>query len=246
MTALHQSLRDYLRLRRGLGYELERDELELEKFVAFLERAGSERITTELALRWAKMPANQHPVVWRHRLSRVRGFARYAATTDASTEIPPQDLLRAHQPRTPPYIYSSEEISQLMAAARSLQPALTAATLATVIGLMDCTGIRMREAIALDRVDVDLEDGVLDIRASHNRRQRLVPLHPTTTTALTRYVSVRDEQCPHPATPAFFVTKLGRRVLKTSFWLTFRELIRESGLEGRGERVRPRPHDLRH
>ena len=124
MTALRQILSDYLRLRRGLGYELERDAVELERFIDFLDQAGAERITTELALRWAKVPAHQHPVVWRHRLSRVRGFARYAATADPSTEIPAEDLLRAHQPRMPPYIYSSQEISQLMAAARSLQPCL--------------------------------------------------------------------------------------------------------------------------
>ena len=100
---------------------------------------------------------------------------------------------------------------------------LTAATFATVIGLMACTGIRMREVIALDRVDVDLEDGVVDIRASHNHGQRLVPLHPTATTALTQYARVRDEHRPSPATPGFFVSRLGRRLIKTSFWLTFRE-----------------------
>jgi integrase/recombinase XerD len=76
MTALEEALRDYLRLRRGLGYELERDEPQLEQFVRFLERAGAERITTELALLWARMPANQHPIVWRRRLSMVRQFAR--------------------------------------------------------------------------------------------------------------------------------------------------------------------------
>lgn len=68
MTALERALEDYLRLRRRLGYELERDEPQLAKFITFLQQAGAERITTELALRWARMPANQHPIVWRRRL----------------------------------------------------------------------------------------------------------------------------------------------------------------------------------
>jgi len=111
---------------------------------------------------------------------------------------------------------------------------------------MASTGVRLREALALDRADVDLDDGVLDIRASKNHRQREVPLHPSVTTALKEYGRVRDERCPRPATPAFFLTVRGRRPVNTVFWQTFRVLIKQAGLEGRGLRVRPRPHDLRH
>ena len=230
-------------LRRRLGYWLERDEPELEQFVKFLKDAGAEQITTELALRWARMPTNQHPVTWRRRLGRVRRFARYLATVDPSTEIPAEDLLVAHQPRTAPYIYSPQEIEALMAAARARRRPQTAATYATAIGLMACTGVRLRETLALDRSDVDLADGVLDIRAVKNHRQREVPLHPTTMLALRQYARVRDERYPWPATPAFFLTSRGNRLTKASFWQTFRELIQAAGLEGRGERARPRPHE---
>lgn len=136
MTALEQALSDYLRLRRGLGYYLERDQGELERFIEFLQQAGAERITTELAVQWARMPATQHPVIWRKRLSTVRGFARYLATLDPVSEIPSTDLLRAHQPRTAPYIYTAAEITELMAAARSLPRPLAAATFETLIGLL--------------------------------------------------------------------------------------------------------------
>jgi integrase/recombinase XerD len=214
MTGLKQALSDYLRLRRGLGYYLERDQGQLEQFVEFLQRAGAERITTELAVQWARMPATQHPVIWRKRLSTVRGFARYLATVDPDSEIPSTDLLRAHQPRTAPYIYTAEEITELMAAARSLPRPLAAATSATVIGLLACTGLRLREALALDRPDVDLETGVLNIRASKNHRQREVLLHASATAALAEYTRVRDERFPAPVTPAFFLSSWGRPLLK--------------------------------
>lgn len=246
MTALEQALSDYLRLRRGLGYYLERDQGELERFLEFLQQARAERITTELAVQWARMPATQHPVIWRKRLSTVRGFARYLATVDPASEIPSTDLLRAQQPRTAPYIYSGKEITELIAAARSLPRPQAAATFATAIGLLACTGLRLREALALDRADVDLRDGVLDVRASKNHRQRKVPLHPTTTAALAHYTRVRDRRCPEPTTSAFFLTSWKRRPVKTVFWQTFRELTVEAGLDGRGQRKYPRPHDLRH
>jgi integrase/recombinase XerD len=232
VTALETALRDYLCLRRRLGYELERDQPQLEQFVEFLEQAGAERITTELALVWARMPARQHPIIWCRRLSMVRQFARYLATVDPGSEIPSKDLLPAHQPRTAPYIYAPQEIAQLMAATRSLRRPLTAALFETVIGLMASTGVRLREALALDRADVDLVDGVLDVRASKNHRQREVLLHPSATAALSRYARVRDEHCPRPATPAFFLTDRGRRPVKHVFWQTFRVLIKQAAASG--------------
>lgn len=246
MSAMGQALNDYLQLRRRMGYYLERDQPQLEAFVMFCQQAGAEQITTELAVRWAKIPATAHPVIWRWRLSMVRQFARYLATVDPLTEIPPQDLLPAAQPRIAPYIYSPQEIEALIAAARSLRRPLTAAMFATVIGLLASTGMRLREALALDRIDVDLGEGVVEIRACKNHRARQVPLHPSTTDALKGYLSIRDAHCPCVATPSFFLTSSGRRPAKTVFGQTFRTLIAQAGLEGRGARVRPRPHDLRH
>jgi integrase/recombinase XerD len=246
MTALEQALDDYLRLRRQLGYELERDQPQLEQFVGFLQQSGAARITTDLALQWARIPANQHPIIWRRRLSMVRQFARYLATVDPESEIPAKDLLPAHQPRTAPYIYTAQEIEVLVVAARSLPRPLAAAMFGTVIGLLASTGLRLREALALDCGDVDLRDGVLDVRACKNHRQREVPLHPSATVALRDYARLRDDHCPAAATSAFFLTSWKRRPVKTVFWQTFRGLTVQAGLEGRGERRYPRPHDLRH
>ena len=109
MTTLRESLCDYLRIRRGLGFELREEGRILEGFVEFMERAGAETITTKLALLWATQ-ARAHPHWHRRRLGLVRGFARYVATLDPATEVPSKDLLPAHRPRVPPYIYSSAEI----------------------------------------------------------------------------------------------------------------------------------------
>ena len=246
MSPLRKALRDYVRVRRALGFVCEGEVPELERFVGFLEQAGAQRITIELALRWARMPQGVHPYVWRKRLGTVRGFVRYLATIDPASEIPPTDLLPARQPRLVPHIYTPEEIVALMMAARGLKWPLRAATFETVIGLLASTGLRLREALALDRADVDLEHGVLLVRGGTHHTQREVPLHPSTTAALERYAHQRDRLCPDRVTPAFFLTTRSRRVTKPVFWHTFAKLIARSGLEGRGQRARPRAHDLRH
>jgi len=73
-----------------------------------------------------------------------------------------------------------------------------------------------------------------------------VPLHPTTTTTLRRYAREREHHCPRPRSPAFFLNLRGGRLTRSEFNRQFANLIGQVGLEGAGQRVRPRPHDLRH
>ena len=245
MIGLRQALQDYLRIRRRLGFELKATERQLEQFVAFLEQAGAQRITSELAVMWARVPLDAHPHRWSQRLSMVRCFARYVASLDPASEIPSIDLLPARRPRVAPYIYSPAEISALIEAAGQLTPPLRAASHRTVIGLMATTGLRLGEALALDRQDVDLKDGALHVRARQTK-QRELPLHPTATGALREYARQRDRHRPQPQSPAFFLNMRAGRLAASEFNHRFAKLIRQVGLEGAGERARPRPHDLRH
>jgi integrase/recombinase XerD len=246
MTSLREALGDYLRIRRRLGFEMPQDGRLLEGFVEFLERAGVERITTELALMWARTPVHAHPHRWHQRLSVVRGFAHHLATIDPASEVPSKDLLPGHRPRIAPYIYTDGEIAALMAAAGKLRPPLRAARHQTLIGLLAVTGMRPGEALALDRQDVDLRHGVVHVRAGKQNKQREVPLHESTIGALREYARLRDTRFAEPSTPAFFISARGRRMARAELNRTFTQLVRDVGLDGRGARARPRPHDLRH
>lgn len=205
MTDLRCAMNDYLTVRRQLGFELKEPGRRLEQFVGFMERVGSEHVTSELALMWA-MSVSAHPYTWRRRLGVVRGFARYLSTLDPATEVPSEDLLRVSLPRVAPYLYSPGEITALMAAARGLTPRLRAATFETLIGLLAVSGLRRGEALALDRADVDLDEGALHVRANKQNKHREVPLHDTTTQALRDYSRLRDRYLPRPSSPAFFVS----------------------------------------
>lgn len=246
MTPLPEALGDYLRIRRRLGFEMPQDGRLLEGFVEFLERAGAERITIELALAWARMPVDAHQHCWRQRLGVARGFARYLATIDPASEVPSQDLLPSTRPRVAPYIYSQAEIAALIDAAGELKPSLRAVRHQTLIGLLAVTGMRPGEALALDRQDIDLGHGAVHVRAGKQKKQREVPLHESTVSALREYARARDARFPTPSTRAFFISARGRRMGRGELNQTFAKLISEVGLEGAGARARPRPHDLRH
>ena len=239
------SARQYLELRRALGFKLDRAGLYLPEFVAFLAAHGSSVITTELALRWAQQPATSLPVSWAGRLSTVRGFARFHQALDPRTEVPPSDLIPRSGRRPRPYIYTGREIATLMQATRRLSYPLQAATYATVIGLLSVTGMRIGEARGLDEGDVDWSRGLLTVNRTKFQKSRLVPVHDSTLAALRRYAAQRDRVFPHRPTPSFFVTTIGTRLTKQHFGHVFRRIVRTSGVGRVGERD-PRIHDLRH
>ena len=252
MTALQKALQDYLALRRGLGTQLRGPEFHLRRFVEFLDREGAEMITTEIALRWATAPGRASPATRAQRLGDVRRFAAWLSATDPRTEVPPQDLLPHRYRRKPPYIYSDEEIERVVReAARLASPAgLRAHTYATLFGLLSATGLRLGEALALDRDDIDLRSGVLAVRRAKFGKSRFVPLHDSTCDALRRYARQRDRRLPRPTTSAFFVADRGSRVTIWSAEYTFAVVSRAVGLRapasGHRHGCGPRLHDMRH
>ncbi|HEX8009524.1 MAG TPA: tyrosine-type recombinase/integrase [Casimicrobiaceae bacterium] len=157
MSTLREALGEYLALRRGLGFKLRLAGPRLLDFVAFLEREGASCITNELALRWAMQCSACQPAQWAGRLSFVRGFARHRSATDPRTEVPPYALLPYRPGRARPYLYTEQEIERLLEAAKRLPPAagLRRWTYYCLFGLLTVTGLRISEAIALERQDVD-------------------------------------------------------------------------------------------
>jgi len=116
-------------------------------------------------------------------------------------------------------------------------------SLTMLVGLLASTGLRSGEARRLDRTDVDLDNGILHIRKTKFRKDRLVPVHTTTLAALRTYARHRDAVFPVPRDAAFFLSSRGNRLSKTGLSQTFSAACKLAGL-GDGKPLRP--HDLRH
>jgi integrase len=246
MSALRGELERYLTIRRALGFKLARAELLLADFLGYLDAVGADTVTTENALAWASLPPNGGSSWWGTRLSVVRAFARHLHAIDPVHEVPPTGLLPAKSHRAVPYLYSDGDIAALLAAARELRSPLRATTFETLIGLLAVTGLRIGEALRLDREDVELDDGVLQIRKTKFGKSREVPLHPSTVEALAAYARRRDELCPRPRDPSLFVSTAGSRLRYDNTHLSWLGLVRSAELQPRSATCRPRPHDLRH
>jgi len=244
--ALHEELSDYLALRRALGYSLARPEKLLNQFLSYLDDAGTDVVTVQSALDWAQLPAGGGSNWWGYRLSAVRGFATYLHGLDPVHEVPAAELFPQRSQRAVPYLYSAADIAALIRAASSLRTPLRASMFSTLIGLLAVTGMRVGEALALDREDVDSAAGRLLVRHGKFGKTRELWLHPTTVQALKEYQRLRDRTAPRTGTSAFFVSTAGTRLLYCNVYWTFHRLVALAGLPQRSTPCRPRIHDLRH
>lgn len=246
MSALDVAVGDYLRLRRAMGFKLERAEKLLGQFLTFLHERDEPVITLDLAMTWARRPDGASPRWVDQRLGTLRCFAAWWALHDPRTQVPPAGLTHCPPGRAVPYLYTPAQVTALIEAAARLPRPLRAATIPTVIGLLAVTGMRVGEVLALDRDDLDTDDALLVVRDAKFGKSRLVPLHPSTQAALREYQARRDHLCPHPLSPAFFLTGQGTRLGYNSLWRTFHDLSAQAALHARSAQCRPRIHDLRH
>ena len=145
-----------------------------------------------------------------------------------------------------PYLYLDDDIIALMAAAKVLRSPFRVLTYQTLIALVAVTGMRIGEAIRLDRHDLDFDDGLLTVRFSKFGKSRELPLHTTTLEALRTYLGRRDQLLPHTTVPSLFISTAGTRLLYCNVNWTFLRLVRHAGLQPRSTACRPRLHDLRH
>lgn len=238
----------YLDLRRSMGFQLKTEGQLLLQFADYVDRSGhSGPLTEELALRWSRLPSSSSRRYQARRLEVVRCFARHIAAMVPGTEVPGSRLLGPAHRRRSPYIFTARQIRILLHAAEQLGPvdSLRPLTCSTLIGLLACTGLRISEALRLQRDEVDIERGVLLIRQTKFRKSRLVPMHPSTSARIRRYATMRDERI-WAKTTTFFVGSSGGPLPYSTFSHTFRGICRRQQWPLQQGARTPRIHDLRH
>jgi site-specific recombinase XerD len=248
MKPLRDAIADYLALRRSLGFKLRATATGLREFASFLEQKAAPYITTALALEWAMQAVAHQPSTWAQRLGFVRVFARHWSATDPRTETPPADLLPFRAQRARPYLYTEQEIQRLLAAAKQLSSVsgLRPWTYHCLFGLLAVSGLRISEAIKLERQDVDFNQGLLTIRQTKFNKSRLIPLHISTRDVLAEYAQRRDQLLPTQSSQCFLLNDHGRRLESSAVRRTFYDLSRQIGLRGPVNHTGPRLHDFRH
>jgi integrase/recombinase XerD len=218
---------------RAIGPQADVSEVRVEQVSAFLAGSGSVTLT------------------WHSKYSALSGFYRYAVSRGYVTTIPLPAELPQRPPAFVPYFYSRQELRRLLdatATCRRPRSCLEPVTLRAVVLLLYGAGLRVSEALALDRADVDLENALLTVRQTKFCKTRLVPISLELAHALTQYAASR----PAPSSRSgqvvpLFTTRYGERVKQQTLESCFRRLCEHAGIRRADDaRYQPRLHDLRH
>jgi integrase len=253
-TTLHRA-QEFLAERRRLGFQARKTRYALISFARYMDRQRHRGpLTVERMADWARRDKWQRgtPETWARRLKLLRPFARWLRQFEPRTEVPDESIFGPVPGRVAPHIYHEEEIVELLAAARRLNPqgGLRSATYETLFGLIASAGLRVSEALALRDADVELTAGTLTVRRTKFAKSRRLPLHPTTVKALVRYRRLRCRSVRASAETPFFVSTRGRRLGQPlgerQVHRVFIELRNHLGWINRGAQDGPRIHGLRH
>ena len=189
-------VRDYLALRRAMGFKMEKYWLPLDSLARHLEAAGQATVTVQAAAEWAMLPQDAHPNRWKQRLDAARGFARdLAGVRPGSRDPAARAAGRTPEPAPALHLHRAGD--------RRAAQGSRAAPLAPTGGHLSrpvrpdrrAAGCRRGEAVRLDDADVDLDEAMITIRDSKFGKSRRIPVDATATAALRDYLGKR-RACP--------------------------------------------------
>lgn len=248
---LARFIEQYFEVQRSLGIEQPRVGYTLAAFDRHLINhfPQARTVTRSMVVDFLDTTRHVHVNTRRQRLRNIRQFCQFLFHLDGESYIPDSRLLPPLQ-RTSfhPYLYRVNDVITPMQLARRLKPVypLRAESVETIIGLLWATGMRIGEVLRLNLADVDLKEGLLQIKQTKFHKSRLVPISRSTVSALSFYMELRMQRMyeTHPTAP-FFVCVKGRRWLYWCFGYIFRRLVRQAGFKSKWGTL-PRLHDLRH
>jgi len=244
---LRSALRQYIDLKRSLGYRFCSEAVILTAFGKAMGATIELRRVRPASLR--TYLDGQGPITrfWERKRTALRGFYRYAMARGWVARSPLPVAIPKMPPPFVPYIFSPAELRKLLEAVATIPPrCFSRTTLRTLLLLLYGAGLRISEALNLCDLDADLSAGVLTIRCSKFFKTRSVPIAPRLAALLSAYRGRRPSTRNRARRP-FFLTRKDTPIRRGAIEGAFRALCRAAGIQRTdGARYQPRLHDLRH
>jgi integrase/recombinase XerD len=173
------------------------------------------------------------------RVSAVRAFFRHLVLIGTRDENPAASLQLPRRARTLPRALSPAETERLIDAAVGSTP--RALRDRALVELLYGAGLRVSEAVGLEKSGVALEDRVVRVLGKGDK-ERLVPLGRPAAEAVRRYLALGRPHLDRRYRPELFLNARGGALTRAGAFLILRKLANRAGLEPR----RVHPHLLRH
>jgi len=253
-SVLGAAMREHIARMQSLGYRYEVQTRDLRRFDRFLQRRPELSAATlpQLLDAWRhESPGLRHQ--WRvQQCGQI--LSKALRRKDSTTPILPIEAglhSRVVQQERQPYIFTEDEVQRLLEAARTFpshNAPLRPIAVHAMVTLAYCAGLRLGEIVSLTLGDLDLDDGLIEIRDTKFFKSRRLPLAPGVMKVLHAYLDARAATgAPTTSEAPMWWSPLRR--CGYSYGSTEKLLIgvmRRAGLKPALGRRGPRAHDLRH
>jgi len=249
-------LKDYIELRRAVGYRYVTQSVrfgELDRFLQSRPDLEGQDISA-LARDWLA-EARTDEQRWGRQLA-CRELARAWARIDPSAPpLRPDPRLKSRvlAARRRPQVFTADQIRHILETARtwpSPRAPLRGETLYTMVVLSYCAGLRIGELLRLDLGDLSLDEGTITVRDTKFFKSRRLPLTDSALSALREYLRVRARHGGRLGTsaPLFWrqTGKGGGRYSRVAIDSLMMKILRRIGLKPASGCHGPRFHDVRH
>ena len=253
-SILAPHIRDFIGLKRSLGYKYNEEEKLLYIFDRFLLEQGhtAPRLTKGISDKWAERHPNESKLTTYCKIRLVKQFSEYLHDQGIKTYV-------CQLPKYPgntfiPYIYSYEQIKAIFRSCDSLR--MRNRNVDSCLLIMPCllrllygTGIRISEALSLKNKDVNINGKCLTLRDTKNGKDRLVPISTSLTAVCKNYLEHRNKlpiiSLKYQNSP-FFISLTGEACRHNAVYNWFRKVLLMADIPFTGDRKGPRLHDIRH
>jgi integrase len=181
-SLLGNLLEQYVEHMKMRGYKFDTGEYEARQLDAFAADSSitSGALTKDLVEAYIALRPGEKQSTQSHRISTVRCFGKYLIRCGFDAYVLPYGVHSVAKYGFVPHIFSAEDAARFMSAADSLPHLANAPKRHIVMPMMfrliyGC-GLRISEAINLQIDNVDIETGVIFIRAAKFNKDRYVPM----------------------------------------------------------------------
>jgi integrase/recombinase XerD len=179
------------------------------------------------------------PATISRRISAARAFVAHQVLVGERADNPAAELESPRRRPALPRTLSPREAEQLIEAAAGTTP--RALRDSALVELMYGAGLRVSEAVGLERGSVDLDERLVRC-IGKGGKERIVPIGRSAADALRRYLARGRPYLDRRYRPELFLNAKGGPLTRAGAFLILRRLAGKAGLEP--ERVHP--HLLRH
>ena len=213
---------------------------DLADFASFLGRSPASATSDDVQAWLADLRARgQASSSIGRRAAAARSFFRHLVLTGARPDNPGADVALPRRRARLPRSLSRAEVERLLEAANGTEPRLLRDR--ALVELLYGAGLRVSEAVALERAGVDLE-GRLVRCVGKGEKERIVPLGREAAAALRRYLARGRPFLDRRHRPELFLNAQGGALTRAGAFLVLRRLAVKAGLDP----TRVHPHLLRH